>query len=150
VEAVVAVNAAQKLRMVTKIEEALGGSVKNKAIAVLGLTFKPETDDMRDAPSLTILPALLEQGARIAAHDPAGMDEARNELPDTMEYRETIEEVVEGADAIVLMTEWNEYRGLDLKKLKSLMAGDVFVDLRNVYEGQQMEACGFKYSCVGR
>ena len=150
VEAVVAVNAAQKLRMVTKIEKALGGSVKNKTIAVLGLTFKPETDDMRDAPSLTILPALLEQGARIVAHDPEGMDEARNELPDTMEYGETIEEVVEGADAIVLMTEWNEYRGLDLKKLKILMAGDVFVDLRNVYEGQQMEACGFKYSCVGR
>ena len=150
VEAVVAVNAAQKLRMVTKIEKALGGSVKNKTIAVLGLTFKPETDDMRDAPSLTILPALLEQGARIVAHDPEGMDEARNELPDTMEYGETIEEVVEGADAIVLMTEWNEYRGLDLKKLKTLMAGDVFVDLRNVYEGQQMEACGFKYSCVGR
>jgi UDPglucose 6-dehydrogenase len=136
--------------MVTKIEKALGGSVKNKTIAVLGLTFKPETDDMRDAPSLTILPALLEQGARIVAHDPEGMDEARNELPDTMEYGETIEEVVEGADAIVLMTEWNEYRGLDLKKLKILMAGDVFVDLRNVYEGQQMEACGFKYSCVGR
>ncbi|MGY8859915.1 MAG: UDP binding domain-containing protein, partial [Pseudomonadales bacterium] len=100
---------------------ALGGSVKNKTIAVLGLTFKPETDDMRDAPSLTILPALLEQGARIVAHDPEGMDEARNELPDTMEYGETIEEVVEGADAIVLMTEWNEYRGLDLKKLKIVM-----------------------------
>jgi UDPglucose 6-dehydrogenase len=128
----------------------LGGSVKNKTIAVLGLTFKPETDDMRDAPSLTILPALLEQGARIVAHDPEGMDEARNELPDTMEYGETIEEVVEGADAIVLMTEWNEYRGLDLKKLKTLMAGDVFVDLRNVYEDQQMKACGFNYSCVGR
>ena len=78
------------------------------------------------------------------------MDEARNELPDTMEYGETIEEVVEGADAIVLMTEWNEYRGLDLKKLKSLMAGDVFVDLRNVYEDQQMKACGFNYRCVGR
>ena len=150
VEAVVTVNDAQKLRMVKKIEMALGGSVKNKTIAVLGLTFKPETDDMRDAPSLTILPALLEQGARIVAHDPEGMDEARNELPDTMEYGETIEEVVKGADAIVLMTEWNEYRGLDLKKLKILMNGDVFVDLRNVYEGQQMEACGFKYSCVGR
>ncbi len=150
VEAVVAVNAAQKLRMVVKIEQALGGSVKNKTIAVLGLTFKPETDDMRDAPSLTILPALLEQGARITAHDPEGMNEARKELPQTMEYRDTIEEAVKGVDAIVLMTEWNEYRGLDLKKLKTLMSGDVFVDLRNVYEAQQMEACGFAYSCVGR
>jgi UDPglucose 6-dehydrogenase len=150
VEAVVAVNAAQKLRMIVKIEKALGGSVKNKKIAVLGLTFKPETDDMRDAPSLTILPALLEQGAHITAHDPEGIDEARKELPEAIAYGDTIETVVKEADAIVLMTEWNEYRGLDLNKLKALMNGDVFVDLRNVYERRLMEACGFKYSCIGR
>jgi UDPglucose 6-dehydrogenase len=150
VEAVVAVNEAQKLRMVVKIVGALGGSVAGKSIAVLGLTFKPETDDMRDAPSLTILPALLELGAKLKAHDPEGMDEARKELPDTVEYTDNIEDAVKDADAIVLMTEWNEYRGLDLDKLKSLMRGDVFVDLRNVYEKSRMKAHGFSYCCVGR
>ena len=150
VEAVVAVNTAQKLRMVTKIEAALGGSLAHKSIAVLGLTFKPETDDMRDAPSLTILPALLEKGAQIKAHDPEGMQEARKELGDTITYCEHIEDAVIEADAVVLMTEWNQYRGLDLGKLKSLMRGDVFVDLRNVYENGLMKAHGFNYSCVGR
>ena len=150
VEAVVAVNSAQKSRMVVKIREALGGSVANKTIAVLGLTFKPETDDMREAPSLAILPALVEQGARIKAHDPHGMDEARKELPDSVEYTDNIDDAVQDADAIVLMTEWNQYRGLDLEKLKSMMRGDVFVDLRNVYERKLMQAHGFQYSCVGR
>lgn len=150
VEAVVAVNTAQKARMVVKIQRALGDSVANKTIAVLGLTFKPETDDMRDAPSLTILPALIQQGAVIKAHDPHGMDEARKELPDTVEYTDTIDDAVRNADAIVLMTEWNLYRGLDLERLKSLMRGNVFVDLRNVYKRGPMEAHGFQYSCVGR
>jgi UDPglucose 6-dehydrogenase len=150
VEAVVAVNTAQKLRMVTKIEAALGGSVKDKSIAVLGLTFKPETDDMRDAPSLTIIPALLEKGARIKAHDPEGINEARRELADTVAYYDHIDDAVQEADAVVLMTEWNQYRGLDLGKLKTQMRGDVFVDLRNVYEAGLMQAYGFKYSCVGR
>jgi UDPglucose 6-dehydrogenase len=150
VEAVVAVNSAQKLRMVAKIQNALGGSVADKTIAVLGLTFKPETDDMRDAPSLTILPALVTQGARIRAHDPHGMDEARRELHDTIEYADNIDDTVRDADAVILMTEWNQYRGLDLDKLKSMMRGNVFVDLRNVYEREPMHAHGFQYSCVGR
>jgi len=150
VEAVVEVNARQKARMITKIEQALDGSVKGKSIAVLGLTFKPETDDMRDAPSLTILPALLERGATIRAHDPQGMDEARRELPAGIEYAGSVEDAVNAADAVVLMTEWNVYRGLDLGALKSRMRGDVFVDLRNVYEKGRMEAHGFRYSCVGR
>ncbi len=150
VEAVVAVNTAQKSRMVVKIQDALGGSVAHKTIAVLGLTFKPETDDMRDAPSLTILPALVTQGASIKAHDPHGMDEARKELRDTIEYANSIDDTVRDADAIVLMTEWNQYRGLDLARLKSLMRGNVFVDLRNVYERSTMQAHGFHYSCVGR
>jgi UDPglucose 6-dehydrogenase len=150
VEAVVAVNTAQKLRMVTKIEAALGGNVAGKSIAVLGLTFKPETDDMRDAPSLTILPALLAKGAQIKTHDPEGMEEARKELGDTVAYCEHIEDAVTDTDAVVLMTEWNQYRGVDLGKLKSLMRGDVFVDLRNVYEKDLMQAHGFNYSCVGR
>jgi UDPglucose 6-dehydrogenase len=150
VEAVVAVNAAQKARMVGKIQEALDGSVTDKTIAVLGLTFKPETDDMRDAPSLTILPALVAQGAAIRAHDPHGMDEARKELRDSIAYADSIDDAVRDADAIVLMTEWNQYRGLDLARLKTLMRGNVFVDLRNVYERSTMQAHGFHYSCIGR
>jgi UDPglucose 6-dehydrogenase len=150
VEAVVEVNASQKARMVSKIKEALGGSVADKTIAVLGLTFKPETDDMREAPSLAILPALADRGAIIRAHDPQGMEEAKGELPPAINYADTIEEAVTGADAIVLLTEWNEYRGLDLENTRKLMRGDVFVDLRNVYEKDLMQAHGFEYSCVGR
>ena len=150
VEAAVEVNASQKARMVSKIKDALGGSVADKTIAVLGLTFKPETDDMRDAPSLAILPALAERGAHITAHDPYGMEEARHELPDVIEYANSIDEAVTNADAVVLMTEWNQYRGLDLEKTKSLMKGKVFVDLRNVYEPELMAQHGFDYTCVGR
>jgi UDPglucose 6-dehydrogenase len=150
VEAVVEVNASQKARMVSKIREALGGSEADKEIAVLGLTFKPQTDDMRDAPSLAILPALADRGAIIRAHDPEGMDEARPLLPDSVLYSASIEEAVDGADAIVLMTEWNQYRGLDLKALRARMRGSVFVDLRNVYDRDLMERAGFEYSCVGR
>jgi len=150
VEAVVEVNASQKARMVAKVREALGGSVADKHIAVLGLTFKPETDDMRDAPSLAILPALADRGAVIRAHDPAGMEEARKVLPESISYADSIDAAVEGADAVILMTEWNQYRGLDLAKLKSQMRGNVFVDLRNVYERGMMEKHGLEYACVGR
>jgi UDPglucose 6-dehydrogenase len=150
VESVVEVNASQKARMVSKIKEAMGGSVADKTIAVLGLTFKPETDDMRDAPSLAILPALADRGAIIRAHDPEGMEEAKHHLPEAIQYAASIDEAVAGADAVVLMTEWNQYRGLDLDRLKSGMKGDVFVDLRNVYERGLMEAKGFRYTCVGR
>jgi len=150
VEAVVEVNASQKARMVAKVREALGGSVADKHIAVLGLTFKPETDDMRDAPSLAILPALADRGAVITAHDPAGVEEARKVLPESINYAESIDAAVEGADAVILMTEWNQYRGLDLAKLKSQMRGNVFVDLRNVYERSMMEKHGLAYACVGR
>jgi UDPglucose 6-dehydrogenase len=150
VEAVVEVNASQKARMVSKVKEALGGSVADKTIAVLGLTFKPETDDMRDAPSLAILPALADRGATIIAHDPQGMEEARKELPPTIQYGDSIDDVVANADAVILMTEWNEYRGLDLDHLKEQMRGNVFVDLRNVYETSLMQAHGFSYSCIGR
>jgi UDPglucose 6-dehydrogenase len=150
VEAVVEVNASQKARMVSKIKEALGGSLADKTIAVLGLTFKPQTDDMRDAPSLAILPPLMDRGAEIRAHDPQGMEEAKMELPPGIHYADSIDDVVTGADAVVLMTEWNEYRGLDLARMRELMAGDVFVDLRNVYEPDSMRELGFQYSCVGR
>ena len=150
VESVVEVNAAQKARMVSKIRQALGGSEMHKTIAVLGLTFKPETDDMRDSPSLAILPALADKGASIRAHDPEGVDEARNLLPGSIKYFDSLYEAIESADAVVLMTEWNLYRGLDLEKVRQAMNGNVFVDLRNVYERETMEGLGFNYHCVGR
>jgi UDPglucose 6-dehydrogenase len=150
VEATVEVNAAQKARMVKKIREALGGSEAGKTIAVLGLTFKPETDDMRDSPSLAIIPNLVDKGAVINAHDPQGVSEAKKLLPGSVNYFEDIYQTVEGADALVLMTEWNEYRGLDFEKVRQLMKGNVVVDLRNVYEPDQMQAYGFVYTCIGR
>ena len=150
VEAVVEVNASQKARMVSKIRKALGGSESGKTIAVLGLTFKPETDDMRDSPSLAILPALADKGAIIQAHDPEGTEEAKPLLPDSIKYCDSVYETFENADVVVLMTEWNQYRALDLKKVKSMMKGNVFVDLRNVYEKNVMEQKGFEYHCVGR
>ena len=150
VEAVVEVNAAQKARMVHKIRTTLGGNEAGKTIGVLGLAFKPETDDMRDAPALAILPALLDKGAIIKAHDPQAMDEAKGLLPASMQYCNTISEIFENADVIVLMTEWNEYRCLDLRLLKSKMKGNAFIDLRNVYEHESMKTLGFEYSCVGR
>jgi UDPglucose 6-dehydrogenase len=150
VESVVEVNAAQKARMIKKIRGALGGSESGKVIAVLGLTFKPETDDMRDAPSLAIIPNLVDKGAWIRAHDPQGMAEARPLLPKEVAFCDDVYEAIEGADAVVLMTEWNEYRNLDMRRLKRIMAGNIFVDLRNVYEPDTMAAKGFDYTCVGR
>ena len=150
VAAAVEVNAAQKARMVRKIREMLGGSETGKTIAVLGLTFKPETDDMRDAPSLTILPALLEKGARIRAHDPQGMGEAKKALPEGIDYVESSYEAAKGADCLVLMTEWNQYRALDLARLRELMRQPVFIDLRNVYDPETVRRAGFAYAGVGR
>ena len=149
VESVVEVNAAQKARMVGKIKTALG-DVSGKKIAILGLTFKPETDDMRDSPALSIIPPLLDKGAEVHAHDPQGVEEAKKELSSSVIYQENINDMLDGADALVLMTEWNEYRNLDLNKIKELMRGDSFVDLRNVYERSSIEAVGFRYFAVGR
>lgn len=149
VESVVEVNAAQKARMVKKIRNALG-EVSGKTIAVLGLTFKPETDDMRDSPSISIIPALLDKGAIIKAHDPKGVKEAKHELPTTVQYVDDINDAISGADALVIMTEWNEYRSLNLKQIKNMMCGNAFIDLRNVYEREAVEAAGFQYAAVGR
>lgn len=150
VEATVEVNAAQKAKMVKKIRDAFGGSEAGKVIAVLGLTFKPETDDMRDAPALTILPALLEKGAVIRAHDPQGMNEARKLLPAGIEYMQNPYDACKNADALVLMTEWNQYRALDLEKLETLMDQKIFIDLRNVYDPEKLKTRGFVYIGVGR
>jgi len=135
--------------MVRKIRLALGGSEAGKTIAVLGLTFKPDTDDMREAPSLTILPALIERGAIIRAHDPQGMKEAKKFLPDLI-YCSSPYEACKGSDAVVLLTEWREYRALDLQRLKKLLREPIFIDLRNVYRRKQMEDAGFIYYSVGR
>ena len=150
VEAVIEVNAAQKARMIKKIREALGGSEAGKTIGVLGLTFKPETDDMRDAPALSILPPLMEKGASIRAHDPQGMHEARLYLPSDVHYCDDMYEVCTGADAVVVLTEWNAYRGMDLARVKRSLKGTVFIDLRNVYERATLEDLGFSYYCIGR
>ena len=150
VEAVMEVNAAQRARMVEKIRAALGGSASGRTLAVLGLTFKPETDDMREAPAAAILPPLVENGALVRAHDPKGVEEAKRVLPEGIVYCDDIYDTLSGADATILMTEWNAYRGLDLARVRERMRGRIFVDLRNVYEPREMRACGFDYVCVGR
>ncbi|MBV1914807.1 MAG: UDP-glucose/GDP-mannose dehydrogenase family protein [Pseudomonadales bacterium] len=150
VEAVIEVNAGQKARMIKKIRNALGNDVAGKKISVLGLTFKPETDDMRDAPSLSILPALIEKGAIIHAHDPQGMEEAKLHLPQEIQYFDDAYQAMKDTDALVILTEWNAYRGLDLKQVKQTMKGDQFIDLRNIYDRDQIESTGFVYTAIGR
>jgi UDPglucose 6-dehydrogenase len=150
VSAAVEVNAAQKARMVKKIRDMLGGSESGKTLAVLGLTFKPETDDMREAPAVTILPALLEKGASIRAHDPKGMEEARKFLPPEVKYATSAYDACENADAVILMTEWNQYRALDLERIGKIVKSRIFIDLRNVYEPEKMRSLGFQYTGVGR
>lgn len=149
VEAVVAVNAARKKSMAEKIIAASGGDVDGKRIAVLGLTFKPDTDDMRDSPSLDIVPALAAGGADVRAYDPQGMTEARK-LLDGVTWCEDAYDAAQGADVLAILTEWNEFRGLDLGRLKSTMAAPVLVDLRNIYNPDDMRDAGFTYSCIGR
>jgi len=147
VETVVSVNEARKARMAEKITAAFGG-VKGKTIAVLGLTFKPNTDDMRDAPSLVIVPKLKDAGARIRAYDPEGMKEARKLLD--IEYCGDAYEAATGADGIVILTEWNEFRALDLPRLSGLLTRPVMVDLRNIYRPAAMAEAGCTYVSVGR
>jgi UDPglucose 6-dehydrogenase len=149
VEAAVAVNEARKRRMADKIIAACGGSLAGKTLAVLGLTFKPNTDDMRDAPSLAILPRLVAAGARIHAFDPEGMAEAQKLLPDLV-YCQDAYQTMEGADALILLTEWNEFRGLDLDRVKGLLASPLVIDLRNIYQPQEMAAAALSYLSIGR
>jgi UDPglucose 6-dehydrogenase len=149
VEAVVEINDARKKRMAERVIAACGGSLQGKTVAVLGLTFKPNTDDMRDAPSLDIVPALQAAGARVRAFDPAGMREAQGLLKD-VEYVEGPYQTLEGADAVVLITEWDEFRALDLDRLKSLMKSPVMVDLRNIYRPDEMAEAGVDYHSIGR
>ena len=147
VEAVVDVNNARKSAMTKKIVEAFGG-VKGKTVAVLGLTFKPNTDDMRDAPSLVIVPELQAQGARVRAFDPEGAKEASKVLD--AELCKDAYEAMDGADGVVILTEWNEFRALDLGRTKTLLKKPLVVDLRNIYRPAQMAAEGFHYVSIGR
>jgi UDPglucose 6-dehydrogenase len=149
VEATIRVNDRQRLRMVDKIEGALDGSVAGKTISVLGLSFKPETDDMRDAPAVDIVRALLERGADVRAYDPVAMPNAGRILPGITLCKDSYE-ACENGDAAVLMTEWNQFRMLDLVRVRRLLRSPVVVDLRNVYEPSKMAAAGFRYVSVGR
>lgn len=148
-EAAARANDKQRARMVEKIREALGGSLRGMRLGVLGLSFKPNTNDLRDAPALDIIPKLQEEGAEVRAYDPAGMEEARKLLPTVMLCANAYEAAA-GADALILMTEWNQFRNLDLERIKGSLKRPVFVDLRNVYEPAHMTALGFRYTSVGR
>ena len=135
--------------MASRIEKAVGGSVKGKTIAVLGVTFKPNTDDMRDAPSLVVVPMLQERGATVRVYDPQGRKHAEPLLPGLTWCGDSIEAVT-GADALVILTEWNEFRALDLDAARAAMNGNVLVDLRNVFQHEVAKKAGFSYSCIGR
>jgi UDPglucose 6-dehydrogenase len=148
VEAVVDVNANRKKRMADKIISAFGG-VAGKTVAVLGVTFKPNTDDMRDSPSLDIIPALQAAGARVTAFDPEGMDEAEKLLPGVNWAKGTYEAMA-GADGVVILTEWNQFRALDFSRMKATLKRPLLVDLRNIYTPREVADTGFEYHSVGR
>jgi UDPglucose 6-dehydrogenase len=149
VETVAAVNDQRKRAMGRKVIAACGGEVRGKTIALLGLTFKPNTDDMRDAPSIAIVTALQDAGARIRAYDPEGMEQARLVLEDVA-YAEDLYACAEGADALVIVTEWDAFRAVDLKRLKKTMHTPAIVDLRNIYRPEDVRRAGFTYASVGR
>ena len=150
VEATVGVNDARKSSMAARVAKACGGSVHGKTVAVLGLTFKPETDDMRDAPSVAIVGRLVEAGARVRAFDPVGMEAARPMLPPEVTYCAGALDAAQGADALVVVTEWGEFRALAPEALARAMSGRVVVDLRNVFDPQALRAAGFEYTGIGR
>ncbi|MBT3333073.1 MAG: UDP-glucose/GDP-mannose dehydrogenase family protein, partial [Rhodospirillaceae bacterium] len=149
VKATVAVNDQRKKDMAQKVVDACGGSLQGKTVAVLGLTFKPNTDDMRDSPSLDIIPALLAAGATVRAYDPEGMEEARQML-DGVEFCDDAYDTLPGADALAIVTEWNAFRALDMPRVKDLMRSPVLVDMRNIYDPEHMRGLGFRYISIGR
>jgi UDPglucose 6-dehydrogenase len=149
VETIMAVNDQRKRAMGRKVAAALGGNLRGRTVAVLGLTFKPNTDDMREAPSIALITALQDMGAKVRAYDPAGMEQAKPLLPD-IAFAESAYACAQGADALVIVTEWEQFRALDLARLKTIMARPVVVDLRNVYRPEDMARHGFVYHSVGR
>jgi UDPglucose 6-dehydrogenase len=149
VETTIAVNDQRKRGVARKVTTACGGSVRGKTIAILGLTFKPNTDDMRDAPSIAVIRYLQDNGARIRAYDPKGVEQAKAELTD-VEYATNAYDCIAGADALCILTEWEQFRALDLDRIKSLLRAPVIVDLRNIYKPDDMRRRGFTYYSVGR
>ncbi|WP_375427150.1 UDP-glucose dehydrogenase family protein [uncultured Sphingomonas sp.] len=149
VEAVVAVNDNRKRAMGRKIIAAMGGDVRGKTVAVLGLTFKPNTDDMRDSPAIAVIQTLQDAGATVKAYDPQGQEQARSMLPAVI-YCDGPYQTIEGADALAIVTEWDAFRALDFTRVKSLLKSPVLVDLRNIYNRAEVEAAGFSYTGVGR
>lgn len=148
VEAAIRANAKQQAMMVEKIIQAVG-SLEGKTLGVFGLAFKPNTDDIREAVSIKIIQALEKKGARVRAYDPAAMDSARQVMPDVI-YCQDVYEVAEGSDALIMMTEWNQFRNLDLERIREALRKPIFIDLRNVYEPRRMKELGFQYIGVGR
>jgi UDPglucose 6-dehydrogenase len=149
VEAVVAVNENRKRAMARKVASVFGGTLRGKTVSLLGLTFKPNTDDMRESPSIPLVTALQDLGANIRAYDPEGMEQARSELSN-ITYCDGPYSCAEGADALVIVTEWEQFRALDLSRLKREMACPVIVDLRNIYRPEEVSAHGFRYESIGR
>lgn len=149
IETIVGINETRKRAMARKVERAVGGDVRGRTIGILGLTFKPDTDDVRESPALSIVQALLDKGALLQAYDPEGMEAARELMPE-IDYRDDAEGVARGADALVIITEWEEFRSLDFPKLKDLMNAPVLVDLRNIYSPAHVADHGFVYESVGR
>ncbi|MGQ0676624.1 MAG: UDP-glucose dehydrogenase family protein [Rhodospirillales bacterium] len=149
VEATVAVNDARKKAMAGRVIRACGGQMKGLTVAVLGLTFKPNTDDMREAPSLEVVPALQQAGASVRAYDPEGMNEAKKLLKDVA-WCESAYDAMADADCVVVLTEWNQFRALDVRRMRQLLRRKLIVDLRNVYSPADMAAAGFEYHCIGR
>jgi UDPglucose 6-dehydrogenase len=149
VETIMAVNDQRKRAMGRKVAAALGGNLRGKTVAVLGLTFKPNTDDMREAPAIALITALRDMGAAVRAYDPAGMEQAKPLLPD-IAYADSAYACAQGAEALVIVTEWEQFRALDFGRLKEIMAKPVVVDLRNVYRPEDMARYGFAYHSVGR
>jgi UDPglucose 6-dehydrogenase len=149
VEAVLAANDTRKRAMARKVSAALGGNLHGKIVGVLGLTFKPNTDDMREAPSIPLITALQDLGATVQAYDPVGMEQAKLELP-TVTYCDSPYACATKADGLVIVTEWEQFRALDLTRLKQEMTQPVIIDLRNIYSAEEMAEHGFTYASVGR
>lgn len=149
IEAVIDVNERRKVAMAERILRILGEKREGSTVAIFGIAFKPNTDDVREAPSLSIIPALMDAGVKVRAHDPEAMDQARQAL-DGVEWRRSAYEAAQGADAAVILTEWNDYRALDLNRLKRDMNGDALIDLRNIYRGEEATEAGLRYFPLGK
>jgi len=150
VETVVKVNDAIKAKSIERVRKAIGDDLAGKVVAVLGLSFKPETDDMRDSAAIPLIEALIEDGARVKAYDPVAMENARELLPAAVEYCEDSYDAIDGADAMIIVTEWNQFRSLDIQRVRDSLKKPVIVDLLNLYDPQRMREQKISYISVGR